>query len=73
MCQGKARTRSALSQLVRGRREVQRLHSKLGSLKTQVRTTVFLKIIYCLGVGEGRGTENGSGVAWYDKDGDKTF
>lgn len=50
-----------------------RLHSRLCSLKTQVRTTVFLKILPSWGVGVGRGTENGSGLGWCDKDDDKTF
>lgn len=62
-----------MSQRVRGRGDVQRLHSRLGFLKTQVRTTVFLKILSSWGVEVGRGTENGSGLAWCDKDGDKTF
>lgn len=70
MCQDKDGT---MSQRVRGRGDVQRLHSRLGFLKTQVRTTVFLKILSSWGVEVGRGTENGSGLAWCDKDGDKTF
>ena len=44
MSQDKGGTTSADSQWVRGRGEAQRLHSRLGSLKTQVRTTVFLEI-----------------------------